>query len=50
MLEYLIYDDLLRGTGWGRKRGWFRDTLDKCKSLSQVGDSFRLEPRLTRCK
>lgn len=37
MLEYLIYDDLLRGTGWGRKRGWFRDTLDKCKSLGQVG-------------
>lgn len=41
MLEYLIYDDLLRGTGWGRKRGWFRDTLDKCKSLSQVSDGFR---------
>ena len=37
MLEYLIYDDLLRGTGWGRRRGWFRDTLDKCKTLSQVG-------------
>lgn len=41
MLEYLVYDDLLRGTGWGRKRGWFRDTLDKAKSLGQVGRRWK---------
>ena len=36
MLEQLMYDDILRGTGWGRKRGWFRDSLDKCRTLAQV--------------
>ena len=36
MLEQLMYDDILRGTGWGRKRGWFRDSLDKCRTLEQV--------------
>ena len=36
MMEQLMYDDLLRGTGWGRKRGWFRDSLDKCRTLAQV--------------
>jgi len=41
MLEQLMYDDILRGTGWGRKRGWFRDSLDKCRTLAQVKHSCR---------
>jgi len=30
------YEEALRGTGWGRRRGWFRDALDKCTTVSQV--------------
>ena len=36
LVEDLIYDDLLKGTGWGRRRGWYREQLESCRTLSQV--------------
>ena len=37
LVEDLIYTDLLKGTGWGRKRVWFREQLEACNTVSQVG-------------
>ena len=36
LVEDLVYDDLLKGTGWGRRRGWFREQCEACATLSQV--------------
>ncbi len=36
LYEDLIYEDLLKGTGWGRRRGWFREQLETVKTVSQV--------------
>ncbi len=36
LIEDLIYDDLLKGTGWGRRRGWFRERLEHCVTVAQV--------------
>lgn len=36
ILENLIYNDLLKGTGWGRRRVWFREQLELCNTVSQV--------------
>lgn len=36
------YEEALRGTGWGRRRGWFRDALDKCTTVSQAGSAALL--------
>ena len=40
LVEDLIYDDLLKGTGWGRRRGWYREQLESCRTLSQVSREF----------
>ena len=37
LVEDLIYTDLLKGTGWGRKRVWFREQLEACNTVAQVG-------------
>lgn len=44
LMENLMYDDLLKGTGWGRKRSWFREQLEECNTVSQV---LRRRPRKT---
>ena len=36
LVEDLVYDDLLKGTGWGRRRSWFRERLEVAGTLSQV--------------
>ncbi len=36
LIEELAYDDLLRGTGWGRRRSAFREQLEQCHTLHQV--------------
>ncbi len=36
MVEDLTYEEALRGTGWGRRRGWFRDALHRTTTLAQV--------------
>jgi hypothetical protein len=36
LVEDLVYDDLLKGTGWGRRRGWFREQCEACATISQV--------------
>lgn len=36
LVEDLIYDDLLKGTGWGRRRGWCRERLEECHTLAQA--------------
>lgn len=36
LLEELLYEDLLKGSGWGRRRGWFRDQLEATRSIAQV--------------
>ncbi len=36
LVEDLIYDDLLKGTGWGRRRGWYREQLESCRTIAQV--------------
>lgn len=36
LIEDLIYNDLLKGTGWGRKRGHFRERLEHCKTTAKV--------------
>ena len=36
LVEDLIYDDLLKGTGWGRRRGWYREQLESSRTISQV--------------
>ena len=38
LVEDLIYDDLLKGTGWGRRRGWYREQLESCRTIAQVCD------------
>lgn len=44
LVEDLIYDDLLKGTGWGRRRGWYREQLESCRTISQVPLSPLLLP------
>ena len=42
------YEEALKGTGWGRRRGWFRDQLDQCATVSQAsrrGNFDRKSPR-----
>ena len=36
LIEDLLYEDLLRGSGWGRRRGWFRDQLEATRNIAQV--------------
>lgn len=36
LIEELMYTDLLRGTGWGRKRNRFREQLEASKTIAQV--------------
>ncbi|KAK9824314.1 hypothetical protein WJX72_009375 [[Myrmecia] bisecta] len=36
LVEDLMYDDLLKGTGWGRRRGWYREQLEDCQTVSQA--------------
>ena len=36
LVEDLTYDDLLKGTGWGRRRGWCRERLEDCRTLAQA--------------
>ncbi|KAK9832062.1 hypothetical protein WJX81_003439 [Elliptochloris bilobata] len=36
LVEDLVYDDLLKGTGWGRRRGWCRERLEECCTLAQA--------------
>lgn len=36
LVEDLVYDDLLKGTGWGRRRGWCRERLEECRTLAQA--------------
>jgi hypothetical protein len=42
LVEDLAYDDLLKGTGWGRRRGWFREQLEATATLSQVREALYL--------
>lgn len=42
LLEDLMYRDLLKGTGWGRRRQRFRDLLEAAKTVSQVDNHFGL--------
>lgn len=35
--EDLVYVDVMKGTGWGRKRSWCKDQLEICQTLAQVG-------------
>ena len=46
LVEDLVYDDLLKGTGWGRRRGWFREQLEATNTLSQVWMPTRLHASL----
>ncbi len=43
LVEDLIYDDMLKGTGWGRRRGWYREQLEACRTISQVRIKFKFE-------
>ncbi|KAK9837057.1 hypothetical protein WJX84_002033 [Apatococcus fuscideae] len=36
LVEELTYDDLLKGTGWGRRRSAFREQLEQCRNLHQA--------------
>ncbi len=36
LTEDLVYVDLLKGTGWGRRRNWCKDQLEACRTLAQV--------------
>ncbi|KAK9840515.1 hypothetical protein WJX84_003514, partial [Apatococcus fuscideae] len=36
LIEELTYDDLLKGTGWGRRRSPFREQLEQCRTLHQA--------------
>ena len=36
LAEELIYDDLLKGTGWGRRRGWFKEKADGAATVAAV--------------
>lgn len=36
MTEELLYEDLLKGSGWGRRRGWFREQLEATRNVAQV--------------
>ena len=43
LIEELLYEDLLKGSGWGRRRGWFREQLEATRNVAQVRapDVFR---------
>ena len=34
--EDMVYVDVMKGTGWGRKRSWCKDQLESCQTLAQV--------------
>lgn len=36
LIEELLYEDLLKGSGWGRRRSWFRDQLEATRNIAQV--------------
>lgn len=36
LIEELLYEDLLKGSGWGRRRGWFREQLEAVRNIAQV--------------
>ena len=36
LIEELLYEDLLKGSGWGRRRGWFRDQREATRNIAQV--------------
>lgn len=36
LIEELLYEDLLKGSGWGRRRGWFREQLEAVHNIAQV--------------
>ena len=36
LMEELLYEDLLKGSGWGRRRSWFRDQLESTRNVAQV--------------
>ena len=36
LMEELLYEDLLKGSGWGRRRSWFRDQLESTRNIAQV--------------
>lgn len=36
LIEELLYEDLLKGSGWGRRRGWFREQLEATRNVAQV--------------
>ena len=36
LIEELLYEDLLKGSGWGRRRGWFREQLEATRHVAQV--------------
>lgn len=36
LIEDLLYEDLLKGSGWGRRRSWFREQLEATRNIAQV--------------
>ncbi|KAL0046805.1 hypothetical protein WJX82_010406 [Trebouxia sp. C0006] len=36
LTEELLYEDLLKGSGWGRRRGWFREQLEATRNVAQA--------------
>ncbi|KAA6418167.1 MAG: PHD zinc finger-containing [Trebouxia sp. A1-2] len=36
LIEELLYEDLLKGSGWGRRRGWFREQLEATRNVAQA--------------
>ncbi|KAL3155854.1 hypothetical protein ABBQ32_012863 [Trebouxia sp. C0010 RCD-2024] len=36
LIEELLYEDLLKGSGWGRRRSWFRDQLEATRNIAQA--------------
>ncbi|KAL3145939.1 hypothetical protein ABBQ38_015299 [Trebouxia sp. C0009 RCD-2024] len=36
LIEELLYEDLLKGSGWGRRRSWFRDQLEATRNVAQA--------------
>ena len=40
LIEELLYEDLLKGSGWGRRRGWFREQLEAVRNVAQVSTIF----------
>lgn len=36
IVEDMVYVDVMKGTGWGRKRSWCKDQLETCRTMAQV--------------